>query len=119
MRSSSFLTGVILGATAGVMASKRKINWMAMLSEAGSALSLAGMKTECGHRQARATSSQGSTISAQVFPSNRSAGPSLSSHSKEHSLKQIQDFIKGNPDVRHEVEAILKDNSTQIPGINS
>ncbi|NWL87333.1 MULTISPECIES: hypothetical protein [unclassified Paenibacillus] len=117
MRSSTFLCGVILGAAAGVMASKRKFNWMSMMSEAGSALSLAGMKTgkECHNGQARSTSSRGSTLSAQVFPSQSSS--STADHSKEYTVSQIKDFIKGNPEVLHEVESILKESNTQIPGL--
>ena len=115
MKSSTFLWGVVLGATAGVMASKRKMNWMAMMSEAGSALSLAGMKTGKDYGQSRSTSSRGSTLSAQVFPSQSTS--STANHSKEHTVSQIKDFIKGNPEVLQEVESILKESNTQIPGL--
>ncbi|MNN63249.1 hypothetical protein D3C81_1786140 [compost metagenome] len=60
-------------------------------------------------------SNKGPITSAQEYPSSVSSA--ATNHSKEHSLKQITDFIKGNPDVRKEVEAILKETNTVIPGI--
>lgn len=37
--------------------------------------------------------------------------------SKESNLKMLKDFISSNPDVKHEVEQILKDTHTVIPGL--
>ncbi len=37
--------------------------------------------------------------------------------SKESNLKMLKDFIRSNPDVKHEVEQILKDTHTVIPGL--
>lgn len=37
--------------------------------------------------------------------------------SKESNLNMLKDFIRSNPDVKHEVEQILKDTHTAIPGL--
>ncbi|MNI45333.1 hypothetical protein D3C73_997540 [compost metagenome] len=54
-------------------------------------------------------------MSAQEYPSPVSS--SATDHSKEHNLKQITEFIRGNADVRKEVEAILKETNSAIPGL--
>jgi hypothetical protein len=37
--------------------------------------------------------------------------------SKEANLNMLKDFIRSNPDVKHEVEQILKDAHTAVPGL--
>ncbi|WP_334071610.1 MULTISPECIES: hypothetical protein [Paenibacillus] len=120
MKSSTFLFGVILGAVATGLASRRKGGWMSMLSEAGSMIKLPAMNDGKQHdKSSHAASNSGSEKNgadptAQVFPSSVSS--TNSGHSKEYSLKQISDFIKGDADVRREVEAILKETRTAVPG---
>nr|WP_245255946.1 hypothetical protein [Paenibacillus lactis] len=45
------------------------------------------------------------------------AGVSSSSNSKAANLKQLKDFIRSNPDVKQEVEQILKETHTVLPGL--
>ncbi|MED4955497.1 MULTISPECIES: hypothetical protein [Paenibacillus] len=133
MRSSTFLGGVLVGAIAAMWASRRRGGMMSIMNGAGSALKLAGLKSDfLGGGQGR-HGSEGSEShhkgytskateehragagNAQVYPSSVSA--SDEKHSKEYNLKQITDFIKGDADVRREVESILKETNTVIPGL--
>ncbi|GAE04642.1 hypothetical protein JCM10914_696 [Paenibacillus sp. JCM 10914] len=59
-----------------------------------------------------------------VFPSSGghqsrggNAGSQASSHTKAANLKQVKDFIRNNPDVKAEVEQILKETHSVIPGL--
>ncbi|WP_410768333.1 hypothetical protein [Fontibacillus sp. BL9] len=119
MKSSSFLCGVLFGAAAAVWASRRKSSMMSMMGGAGSLLKIPGVNSDqTKNKPSQAASGQdksGAAATAQVHPSPVSS--STSSHSKEYNLKQITDFIKGNPDVRREVDAILKETHTAIPGL--
>lgn len=121
MKSSSFLFGVILGAVATGLASRRKGGWMSMLSEAGSMIKLPAMNDgnnddKTSHAASNSVSGKnGADPTAQVYPS--SVSKTNAGHSKEYSLKQITDFIKGDADVRREVETILKETGSAIPGI--
>ncbi|MGG6309619.1 hypothetical protein [Paenibacillus macerans] len=128
MKSSSFLGGVLVGAFAAIWASRRKQGIMSAMNGAGTALKFAGLtstrhegkdgdisealKTE--HTSSSAAA-KATGADAQVYPSPVSQ--THSNHSKEYNLKQLTDFIKGNADVRREVEAILKETNTAIPGL--
>jgi hypothetical protein len=131
VKSSSFLGGLLVGVFAAMWASRRKQSLMSVMSGAGSALKFAGMtskrndsptedisgalKTE-DTGSASVTKAKGAD-NAQVYPSSGTVSTSGSNHSKEYSLKQLTDFIKGDPDVRREVENILKEAKTPIPGL--
>lgn len=111
MKSSSFVGGLILGAAATVWLSKRKSS----LLSAGS-LNLSGLTKQNGggSSSGSAVSSYGSQ-SGQVSPSQATAGSSL--HTKESNLTTIKNIIKGNPGLHREVEQILKETNTVIPGL--
>ncbi|MNW39995.1 hypothetical protein D3C74_170980 [compost metagenome] len=124
MKSSSFLCGVLLGAGAAIWASRRKAGTglMSLMGGASTALKFAEqdkIDQSANHSSASYTHHQnsykGPVTSAQEYPSSVSSA--AANHSKEYNLKQITDFIKGNGDVRKEVEAILKETNTVIPGI--
>lgn len=125
MKSSSFLCGVLLGAVAAVWASRRRAGsgLMSLMSGASTALKFSEKPDKSDQVTNYSSSSsahdqnlnKGPVSSAQEYPS--SVPSSATNHSKEHNLKQITDFIKGNADVRKEVEAILKETNTVIPGI--
>ncbi|MGP0586855.1 hypothetical protein [Paenibacillus timonensis] len=131
MKSSSFLGGILVGVFAAMWASRRKQSLMSVMNGAGSALKFAGMtsnrhegsnedlsaalKTE-GPASENATKAKGAN-NAQVYPSSGTISTAGSNHSKEYSLKQLTDFIKGDADVRREVEAILKETHTPVPGL--
>lgn len=124
MKSSSFLCGALFGMAAVVWASKRK-SWAGMLTEAGSYIKMPSSSKDSNshankHDGAKAESkanpfASGAAATAQVPPS-----PSVQSHenhSKEYNLKQLKELIKGSADVRREVEAILKESHTAVPGL--
>ncbi|WP_068785233.1 hypothetical protein [Paenibacillus phocaensis] len=129
MKSSSFLGGILVGVFATVWASRRKQSLMSVMNGAGSALKFAGttsnrqgatedisaaLKTDAS---ASPPAAKATGANAQVFPSSGSSSAAGSNHSKEYSLKQLKDFIKGDADVRREVEAILKETNTPVPGL--
>lgn len=120
MKSSSFLCGLFLGAVAAMWASRRKNGIMSMMGGAGSLLKTSGEgqknATDSSSHASSNSGNNGAAASAQVSPSPVSS--SHANHSKEYNLNQITDFIKGNPSVRREVEAILKETNTVIPGIS-
>lgn len=82
-------------------------------------MKLAGLSMNTGGKgsgqQSASESSSSASSGSTVFPSSTSS--SDASHWKEYNLKQITDFIKGNADVRREVEQILKETNSVIPGL--
>ncbi|MBU5672734.1 hypothetical protein [Paenibacillus brevis] len=122
MKSSSFLCGALFGMAAVVWASKRK-SWAGMLTEAGSYIKMPSSGKDCHshahkHDGAKAESkanSTGAAATAQVPPSP--SAQSHENHSKEYNLKQLKELIKGSAEVRREVEAILKESHTAVPGL--
>lgn len=131
MKSSSFLGGILVGVFAAMWASRRKQSLMSVMNGAGSALKFAGMTSNrheaptediSGALKTEAQASDHGTKAkgadnAQVYPSSGTVSTASSNHSKEYSLKQLTDFIKGDADVRREVEAILKETNTPVPGL--
>lgn len=123
MKSSSFLCGVLLGAGAAVWASRRKsaLGLTSLLSRADTALKFTeqpGKKengSHCSSHNHSQNNHKGPESSAQEYPS--SVSTSATNHTKEFNLKQITDFIKSNAEVRKEVESILKETNTVIPGL--
>lgn len=122
MKSSSFLCGALFGMAAVIWASKRK-SWAGMLTEAGSYIKMPSSgKDSHAHKHdgAKAESkvnsfASGAAATAQVPPSP--SAQSHENHPKEYNLKQIKELIKGSADVRREVEAILKESNTAVPGL--
>lgn len=111
MNSSSFIGGLILGAAGAVWLTKRKSH---LLSSSGSPIlsGLTKQKDESSSTGA-GTSTYGSHMS-QVSPSTASTS---SNHTKESNLNTIKSIIKGNPGLHREVEQILKETGTVIPGL--
>ncbi|WP_055107745.1 hypothetical protein [Paenibacillus ihumii] len=121
MKSVSFLCGALVGAAAVIWSARRNggnlgLGKNGIMKLAGLSMNSAGKGS--GQEQ---QSSQGQGIfkagESKEYPSFSSSSSSDESHSKEYNLKQITDFIKGNADVRREVEQILKETNTVIPGL--
>ncbi|USB34744.1 hypothetical protein [Paenibacillus sp. YPG26] len=111
MNSSSFIGGLILGAAGAVWLSKRQSH---LLSSAGS-LNLSGLtnkKHECS-----STGSAASSFGSHAGQVTPSSAPASSANSKESNLNTIKSIIKGNPGLHREVEQILKETGTVIPGL--
>lgn len=126
MKSSSFLCGALFGITAALWASRRKSSLISAMNGAAGSLKISGIRdvldnvtngdehaSNQGESAAKSTSNADHNTHNKVHPSSGSG----QNHSKEYNLKQITDFIKGNPDVRREVESILKETHATIPGL--
>lgn len=122
MRTLPFLCGALVGAAAVIWNSKRN-GGKPMINGNNKIMKMVGLSSgQSSEGEARSNSSHSSSHSSaqkqQASPSSASASSSKhSNHSKEYNLKQLTDFIKGNPDVRLEVEKILKETNTVIPGL--
>lgn len=122
MKTSSFLYGVIIGAVASRMISRKNSMLSSMMKDANlgrfanTAMSkIQGTKSQfSGSSQESVSPSSGRHDSTH---SNGIAGVQASTHSKAANLKQVKDFIRNNPDVKNEVEQILKETHTVIPGL--
>ncbi|MNC53196.1 hypothetical protein D3C75_1025850 [compost metagenome] len=73
----------------------------------GMAMTGFGSTAASGNHDGGARSSQGSTEHKAES----------TAQSRETNLKMLKDFIRSNPEVKHEVEQILKDTHTAIPGL--
>lgn len=128
MKTSSFLWGVALGCVASRMMSRRGISLTSMMktmnlgSFANTAMDkVQGMNSNSSRSSKMSSSSGLSSNQTAGLSSNQTAGHShesqKSNHSKTSDLSQIKEFIRKNPDVKHEVEQILKETGTAVPGL--
>lgn len=120
MNTSSFLCGVMMGAVAGVMVSRKR--GIAMSSLMNGSFSGAGERAK-DKILGMAVTGFGDTA-REAKEEKESGLKSSAEHkhespvqSKESNLKMLKDFIRSNPEVKHEVEKILKDTHTAIPGL--
>lgn len=127
MNTSSFVCGVVIGVAASMIMSNKK---NAMMSTSGhSGGSMTGSMSDAADKAkdkiiSMAMTGFGNTASsASNSQSNGSNGGSVehkqesSVQSKESNLKMLKDFIRSNPEVKSEVEKILKESHTSIPGL--
>ncbi|MCJ8011113.1 hypothetical protein MUG84_05055 [Paenibacillus sp. KQZ6P-2] len=103
MNTSSFISGVLIGACATAIMSKNKGSLTSAITQS------AGKMMDIGASTMVASSSGSNSYSSN---SNQYA----QTHSKEDSMKHIHDFINSNPDVKREVDMIMKETNTTIPG---
>ncbi|MDF9840348.1 MULTISPECIES: hypothetical protein [unclassified Paenibacillus] len=126
MNTSSFLCGVVLGAAASMIMSRKRSAMMSSLMQSGGQLQGAGEKARdkivgMALTGFGSTAADGSHDKADITEHKTSSqtghreDPSLKS--RESNLNMLKDFIRTNPDVKHEVEQILKDTHTVIPGL--
>ncbi|QWU14660.1 hypothetical protein SAMN04487895_106191 [Paenibacillus sophorae] len=116
MKTSSFFYGVMLGAAASMFMSKKRNMFTPMLGQSGAAekaknkiinMATAGFGSTSANQQPSQTESLGSE-------GHKGASPV---RSKEANLSMLKDFIRSNPEVKHDVEKILKETHTAIPGL--
>lgn len=115
MRSSSFLCGVFLGAVGAMWASKRRMGLMS-----GQRGSLMGFANLAKNKSNGTFQSHDAEDAISHGAAHGAAGGTNLAHKadvKESNLKLIKEFINGNPEVKREVEQILKDTHSVIPGI--
>ncbi|MEC0172846.1 hypothetical protein [Paenibacillus graminis] len=123
MNTSSFLSGVLLGAAVSMMMSKKRGALMSGLLQQNGSMRGAGDKAK-DKIMDMAMTGFGSTASSGNHDSGARSAHSSSEHkgesnaqNRENNLRMLKDFIRSNPDVKHEVEQILKDTHTAIPGL--
>ncbi|MHA0855484.1 hypothetical protein [Paenibacillus sp. CMAA1364] len=119
MKISSLLTGIVIGAAATNMLTKNSPNGsmgqMAdMAKEKMMDFTMMGMNMGGDRDSERPTASSNHTTAYQTADTS---GVQAQTYSKESNMKMIKDFIKENPDVKNEVDMILKETNTIIPGI--
>lgn len=122
MNTSSFLCGVLMGAAASMIMSKKRSAMMSSLLHTSGTSNNAGDKAKdkimgmamTGFGSTAANSSHDDVSHASGNSEHKEDSPVKS---KESNLKMLKDFIRSNPDVKHEVEQILKDTHTAIPGL--
>lgn len=123
MKTSSFLYGVIIGAVACRIISRNNSRLFSSMKDAnlGRFADTAMSKIQGTKNQKYSGSSQESVSPSSgrhdSTHSNGTAGVQTSTHTKAANLKQVKDFIRNNPDVKNEVEQILKETHTVIPGL--
>lgn len=116
MKTSSFFLGVILGASASAMMSRKRNMFLPFMGQSGAA-------DKAKHKiMDMAMTSFGSTSGSQnpsgTQSSVQSGTPDKSAvRSKEANLNMLKDFIRSNPEVKHDVERILKESHTAVPGL--
>ncbi|MEK3716108.1 hypothetical protein MKX42_13020 [Paenibacillus sp. FSL R7-0204] len=123
MNTSSFLCGVLIGAAASMIMSKKRSAMMSALLHSNGSSYNAGDKAK-DKIMGMAMTGFGSTAAGSSHEHSGSHVSGGGDHkedsplkSKESNLNMLKDFIRSNPDVKHEVEQILKDTHTAIPGL--
>ncbi|NUU63310.1 hypothetical protein [Paenibacillus agri] len=126
MNTSSFLCGVLLGAAASMIISKKRSALMSSLGQSGANGHGAGDRakeklfgmamTGFGNTSASGDQDQGHEPDSKSGKGEHKKSESPV-QSKESNLKMLKEFISSNPDVKQEVEKILKDTHSAIPGL--
>ena len=126
MKMSSFFFGVVLGATASMIMAKKRNAMMSQLGQMGGSKSgatdkakdkILGMAfTGFGNTAASTSNADNSANNESKSSANEQKADSPVK-SKESNLKMLKDFIHSDPDVKHQVEQILKETRTTIPGL--
>lgn len=127
MNTSSFLCGVLMGAAASMIMSKKRNSLMSSLGQSGGSMGgaadkakekIIGMATTGFGNTAASSSNASSNAQSNGSHSGTSEHKTESpAKSKESNLKLLKDFIRNNPEVKSEVEQILKETHTAIPGL--
>lgn len=119
MNISSLLTGIVIGAAATNMMSKNSQNGsVSQIADKakGKMLDFATLGMNFVGDGLNESPTSSSTHSS-THESHATSGTQTQTHSKESSMKMVKDFIKQNPDVKYEVDMILKETNTVIPGL--
>jgi hypothetical protein len=140
MRSSTFLCGVIVGVAASMYMSKKNKPMMSNFGQSKGNMNMGGtlgnaadkakdkimdmaMTSFGGGSDSSSASSNGSSSgNTSGSSSSQSSSNSRDTYdapikSKEENLRMLKDFIRSNPEVKREVEQILKETHTTIPGL--
>lgn len=129
MKTSSFFMGVVLGAVASSVVQRRNMsNLNHMMHKARTKLVDAALPGMAGLENlnlgkdkspARDKNHHEHTVAHEHERHEAHTSHSKTSQplDKETNLRLIKEFIRSTPDVKKEVEMILKETNTAIPGI--
>ena len=112
MNTSSFLSGVLIGAAATAYMSKNKESIGQMADKAKDKV-----MDVASSNMGIDLSSLGSAITDTLQHSSSSHSHASSTASKDTSINMVKDFIRTHPEVKQEVDQILKETNTVIPGL--
>ncbi|KJD44934.1 hypothetical protein [Paenibacillus terrae] len=125
MKTSSFFLGIVLGAVASTMISRNR-------SMLGLSMDMDGKKGGNLVQKARTKMMDAAfpgmgdiTLNKQDThkdhdhrsTTDTTAHSAHTAQTKEENMKLIRDFISTSPDVKREVEQILKETHTAVPGL--
>ncbi|WDM20293.1 hypothetical protein [Paenibacillus polymyxa] len=125
MKTSSFFLGIVLGAVASSLISRNR-------NMLGLSMDMGGKKSGNLVQKARTkmmdaafpgmgeiTLNKEDTHKEQDHhsPTDKTAHNAHTVKNKEENMKLIKDFIRTSPDVKREVEQILKETHTAVPGL--
>lgn len=122
MKTSSFIYGAIVGAAVyRMMAKRRGMSLISMIRNAdlGQLANTAKDKMQnfTGDNNQGGSHRNGGNSGSSTRSASNQAGVQKSADTKAANLKQLKDFIRSNPEVKSEVEQILKETHTVIPGL--
>ncbi|MCL6602412.1 MAG: hypothetical protein K6T94_05990 [Paenibacillus sp.] len=126
MKSSTFLCGVLVGAAASMYMSRKRTSMMSSFGQSKGSMTGAADKAKdkimgmamTGFGSTSASNTTNSTSSTtQGSAAQMSTDKYSPIQSKEANLDMLKDFIRSNPDVKHEVQQILKETHTTISGL--
>ncbi|MFB5265996.1 hypothetical protein ACE41H_04230 [Paenibacillus enshidis] len=122
MKTSSFFLGVLLGAAATSLMSRNGGSAMKGMNRNGG--NVGGMMEKARHKlmDAAFPGMVGSDLNAAMTRQEKHDGDktrkkTYSSSEKAENIKMLKEFIRNSPDVKREVEQILKETHTAVPGI--
>ncbi|MCC3379256.1 hypothetical protein ACFQ5D_14155 [Paenibacillus farraposensis] len=122
MKTTSFFLGILLGAVAGSLVSRNR-------NMLGFSMDMNGGKSGNLVQKARSKMMDAAFPGMGDIALNKQDTHKDHGHhsktdqtvhaaqSKEENIKLIKDFISSNPDVKREVEQILKETHTAVPGL--
>jgi hypothetical protein len=125
VKTSSFFLGIVLGAVASTMISRNR-------SMLGLTMDMEGKKGGNLVQKARTKMMDAAfpgmgdiTLNKQDThedhdhrsTTDKTAHSAHTAQTKEENMKLIKDFISTSPDVKREVEQILKETHTAVPGL--
>ena len=122
MKTSSFFLGIVLGAVASSLISRnRNMLGLSMDMNGKNAGNLV-QKARTKMMDAAFPGMGDITLDKQDTHKDHDHRPKTdktvhTAQSKEENMKLIKDFISSSPDVKREVEQILKETHTAVPGL--
>ncbi|CAM2803353.1 hypothetical protein PASE110613_01540 [Paenibacillus sediminis] len=116
MNTSSFLRGVLVGAAASALLSRNKQPMLSGMGQAGQKMMnmiMPGLTNMMNNPMNSHPQAGSGTHQAAAHTNN-----STTHHStREADIQMIKDFINSDPSVKNEVEQIMKETNTSIPGL--